>query len=110
LQGKLPLSTCYRFSDVVFNGLREVPSGSRQLGYFAIHSSDQFLLVFPEYGPPLRFWLEIDEVFGVPESTGVGSVVGTADFRDHLSHFRERSEDQASLVHKARAFSKVCAL
>ena len=89
LERQLTFGAGDRLSDVVFDRLREVPGGARQLFHLAIHGGDQFVLVLVKDRPPLRLRLEIDEVFRVPESAGVGSVIGTSDLRDDLDHFRE---------------------
>ena len=53
-------------------------------GYFCtatIHGGDQFFFVPVKYRAPLVVRLQVDEILGVAESAGVGSVVGPADFR-----------------------------
>src|SRR5579862_3290308 len=47
---------------------------------------------------PIFFALEVDEVFGVEEAGGVGSIVGTAGLTDDLGYLRERGHDDAGLV------------
>ncbi len=53
-----------------------------------------------------RHWilgLEVDEIFGVEEARGIGSVVGPPDLRNHLGHFGKRRQNDAGLIHHARA-------
>ena len=57
-------------------------------------------------GRHFSFGLQIDEVFRVEEAGRVGAVVRAAHLADHLRHFRKRSEDDARLVHHARALGR----
>ena len=68
-------------------------------GYFstrAVHGGDQFLFVLMKYRAPLVVRLQVDEILGVAESPGVGSVVGPADLRHDRFHLRERGENIAA--------------
>ena len=82
LERQRTLGAGHRFSDVVFDGLGEVPDRARDIfpaaRFMAAISSSLFLM---KYRPPLVVRLQIDEILGVAESAGVGSVVGPAHFR-----------------------------
>ncbi len=54
-----------------------------------------------EHGAPLLLGLELAEELDVPETTGIGAVVGPACLGDDLEHFGERCEDDARLVVEA---------
>src|SRR5208283_547023 len=96
LEGERTLSAGEGFADVVFDRLRKVPDRSRASFFeLAVHGGDQFFLVLTKYRPPLVVWLQVNEIFCVAESPGVGSVIGPANLRYHGFHFRERREDIA---------------
>src|SRR5208337_1398202 len=81
------------FSDVVFDRLREVPDRPRASFFqLAVHGGDQFFLVLTKYRPPLVVWLQVNEIFGVAESSGVGSVIWPANLRYNCFHLRKRCE------------------
>ncbi len=76
--GELALYAADRFLHVVRDRLREVPDHARQLLQLAVHGGDDFIFVLVKHGPPLLLRFQIDEIFGVEEAGGIGSVVGTA--------------------------------
>ena len=45
----------------------------------AIHGADEFFFILVEHSAPAVFGLEVDEIFGVEESGGVGSVIRAPD-------------------------------
>ena len=110
LERQLALCAGDRFADVVFNGLREIPESPREFADLAIHGGDQFLLVPMEDRPPLVLRLEIHEILGVAESSGVGSVVGPAHLGHDFGHLGEGGEDQASLVGESLALRQAGAV
>src|ERR1022692_4023197 len=97
-------------ADVVFDRLGEVPDRARILFYRAIHGGDQFLFVFMKYRAPLVVRLQVDEILRVAESPSVGSVVGPADLRHNLAHFRERREHIALVGREVFSLRKTCAI
>ena len=64
---------------------------------------DQFVFVLFEDVAPLGLRFEVDEVFGVEETGGVGAVVGAPGLTDDLGHLGKGGEDKARLVHDAQA-------
>ena len=93
-----------RLIHVVFNGLREIPEGPGIFLELAIHRGDQLLFILMKDGPPLVLGLQVDEIFRVAESSGVGSIVGSPGLRDDRGDFGERGEDIAGLRGEARPF------
>ena len=78
LDGQLAFHAADRFFHVVRDRLREIPDHAGNLFELAIHGRDQLFFVLVKNRPPFFFRLQIDEIFGIEEAGGVGSVVGTA--------------------------------
>ena len=57
-------------------------------------------------GAPFIFRLQVNEIFGIEESGGVCTVVGTADLGHNLRNFRKGGEYDARLIHDARALGR----
>ena len=89
LDGKLSLDAADGFLHVIGNGLGEAPDYTGDFSHFPIHGGDEFLFVLMESGPPLFFGLEVDEELAIAEIDRVHAVIGPADLRHHLRHFRE---------------------
>ena len=102
LDGRLALHSAHRFFHVVGDRLREIPERAGNLLEFAVHGGDQLFLVLMKYRTPFLLRLEVDEIFGVEEAAGVGSVIRPSDLRNHLFHFRKGRDHQARPVHHAR--------
>ena len=79
LRGQLAFHAADRLFHVVLDGLGEAPDHAGNLLQLAVHGGDQFVLVLVKDGPPLFLGLQVDEVFGVEEARGVGSVVRPPD-------------------------------
>src|SRR5208282_5046284 len=75
-----------------------------------VHRGDQLFFVFVKYGAPLVVRFQVDEIFGVAESSRVGSIIGTAYFRDHRLNFGKRSEYIAAVSGELLAFRKTRAI
>src|ERR1022692_515534 len=105
LERKRTLGASERLSDVVFDRLGEVPDRARRPFHGAIHGGDQFLFVFMKYRAPLVVRLQVDEILRVAESPSVGSVVGPADLRHDLAHFREGRESIKFTTNERYAFT-----
>src|SRR6266436_8823587 len=104
------LSASHRFSDVVFDGLGEVPDRARVLLQRTVHGTDQCFFVFAKYRAPLIMRLQVDEILGVAESSGVGSIIGAAYLRHHRFDLRKGSEYVAAVGAKLLAFRETCAV
>src|SRR5690242_12235193 len=84
LYGQLTLYPADCLFHVVFDRLREIPENAGNLFKFAIHRDDEPLLVVAENWSPLLFRFEIDKVFRIEETSGVGSIVWPSDLTgDH---------------------------
>ena len=110
LQRQRALGAGHRLADVVFDGLREVPDRARVFLHCAVHGGDQLFFVLVKYRTPLVMRLQVDEIFGVAESAGVGSIVRPADFGYHLGHFGKGRENIALVVGEFFAFRKTGAI
>ena len=111
LERQRALGAGHRLADVVFNRLREVPDRSWIFLHREVHGGDQFLLVPVKDRAPLVVRLQVDEILGVAESAGVGSVVGPADLRHHVCDLRETTRRHSrSLVGELLAFRKAGAV
>ena len=65
-------------------GWEKFQNDAGNLLQLAVHGGDQFLFVLVERRPPLLLRLQVDEVLGIEEAGGVGSVVGPADLAGAL--------------------------
>ena len=110
LKRQRSLGTGHRLSDVVLNRLGEVPDSSRILLHCQVHGGDQFLFVLVKYWPPLVMRLQIDKILGVPETAGVGSVIGPSRLRHNGLHLGKRCKDQALLLSEFFAFRETGAV
>ena len=110
LERKRTLGASHRFSDVVFDGLGEVPDRSWVFFQRTVHGGDQFLFVLMKYRAPLIVRLQVHEIFGVAESPSVGAVIGTAGLRHNGFHLRERRENIAGIGREFLAFRETCAI
>src|ERR1700733_15316745 len=106
LERQRTLSARHCFSNVILDGLREVPDRARILLHRATHGRYQFFFITVEHWSPLVLRLQVNEILGVTEAASVGSVIGTAHLGDHGFHFRKRRENIAFVVGELLAFRK----
>src|SRR5208283_797784 len=110
LKRKRTLGAGECFSDVVLNRLGKVPDRPWVFLHCPVHGSDQFLFVLTEYRAPLLLRLQVNEILGVAESSGVRSVVRPSDLRHHFAHLWERRENITAVVSEFFAFRKTRAV
>ena len=104
LDRQLSFDAADRLFHVVGDRLREIPDHAGNLVELAVHGGDQLFFVLVEHGTPLLLRLQIDEILGVEEARGIGSIVGPAHLAGGRGDFREGGEDHANLVGHADAF------
>ena len=75
-----------------------VPDDAGKLLQLFIHGGDQRFLVLVEERTPLALGLQIDKVFGVEKTGGVGAVVGPSGLADDLRDLGKGGHHQARLV------------
>src|SRR5579885_2121724 len=83
---------------IVRNRLGKSPKHAGNFTDLAVHGPDQFILVLVKHRTPLLLRLQVHEIFRIEKTRGIGTVVGSADLRNHLSHFGKRSKNLARLV------------
>src|SRR5580704_16022400 len=58
---------------------------------------------------PFVLGQEVDEIFGVEEARGVGTVIRSSDLRDDLGYLREAGDKYSRLIHHASALGRASA-
>src|ERR1700688_159864 len=110
LERQRTLGASHRFSDVVFDRLGEVPDRPRVLLQGALHGGDQCLFTLMKYWAPLVVRLQVNKIFCITETPGVGSVIRTANLRYNRFHFWEGGENIAGAGRVPLAFRKIRAV
>src|SRR5208283_5057594 len=59
-----------------------------------------------ELPPPLVVRLQVDEVFRIEETGGIGAIIRPSDLRDHFRDLGKPGEGEASLIHDADALAR----
>ncbi len=98
LRGELAFDAADGFLHVVGDGLGEIPDDAGDFLQLTVHGRDEFVFILVKRGAPLFLGLQVDEVFGIEETGGVGAVVGASHLAGALGYLGPGAKDEAGLV------------
>ena len=101
LDRKFAFDAADRLLHVVGDWLGKVPRHPRHLLQLVIHGADQLVFVLVEGAPPFIFGKQINKIFGVEKTCGIGAVVGPSHLADHVGNLGKSGQNDASLVHQS---------